>query len=184
MRPLRTTIHPDLNASQTSSGRIFFRRAARGIILDNDNILLLYTEKYQDYTLPGGGIDEGESLHQGLIRELQEETGATNIRNIRDFGLYQEFRPWYNDEYDALHMESYCYLCDIDKELGDTQLEDYELNNGMSALWINIYQAIAHNEKIIAKNNKKAMSVERETYLLKRIANELLETKAMAVNLG
>ncbi|WDD97826.1 NUDIX domain-containing protein [Thalassomonas actiniarum] len=184
MRPLRTTIHPDLNPEQTGKERIFFRRAARGIILDNDNILLLYTEKYQDYTLPGGGIDEGESLHQGLIRELQEETGATNIRNIRDFGLYREYRPWYKDEYDALHMESYCYLCDIDKELGEARLEDYEQSNGMSAVWVNIYQAIAHNEKILARNNKKAMSVERETYLLKRIARELLEAEAKTVNLG
>ncbi|WDE06788.1 NUDIX domain-containing protein [Thalassomonas viridans] len=184
MRPLRTTVHPDLDASQTESGRINFRRAARGIILDNDNILLLYTEKYQDYTLPGGGIDEGESLHQGLIRELQEETGAANIRNIRDFGLYREYRPWYNDEYDALHMESYCYLCEIDKELGTPRLEDYELNNGMKPVWINIYQAIAHNEKILAKKNKKAMSVERETYLLKLISRELLGAQASLAGHG
>ncbi|WDE10585.1 NUDIX hydrolase [Thalassomonas haliotis] len=184
MRPLRTTVHPDLSPEQTGNGRIFFRRAARGIILDNDKILLLYTEKYRDYTLPGGGIDEGESLHQGLMRELEEETGATNIRNIRDFGLYQEYRPWYNDEYDALHMESYCYQCDIDKELGHTRLEDYELSNGMTAMWVNIYQAITHNEKIIAKKNKKAMSVERETYLLKLIARELLEAKELAATPG
>jgi len=184
MRPLRTTVHPDLNASQISSGRIFFRRAARGIILDNDNILLLYTEKYQDYTLPGGGLDKGENLHQGLVRELQEETGASNIRNIRDFGLYREYRPWYNDEYDALHMESYCYLCEIDKELGEPELEDYERNNGMTPVWINIHQAIAHNEKILAKNNKKAMSVERETFLLKQILHELIDTKTVFARQG
>lgn len=30
-----------------------------------------------DYDLPGGGIEEGEALEVGLIRELNEEIGAT-----------------------------------------------------------------------------------------------------------
>ena len=51
---------------------------------------MLYTERYHDYTLPGGGIDEGEDDIEGLVRELEEETGAQNIRDIREFGLYEE----------------------------------------------------------------------------------------------
>ncbi|UXI04416.1 NUDIX hydrolase [Photobacterium sp. TY1-4] len=171
MRLLRSTVHPDID---TLEGRIFHRRAARGIILDGENILMLYTARYHDYTLPGGGVDAGEDIVQGLIRELAEETGARNIRDLREFGLYEEFRPWYKPEHDIVHMASYCYVCTIDTELGETQLEDYEINNGMKPVWINIFDAIRHNEETMANSEKKGMSIERETFLLKRIVEELL----------
>lgn len=171
MRKLKSTIHPDVTDLSAST---FTRKAARAIVLNGAEILLLYTKKYHDYTLPGGGIDEGEDNIQGLIRELQEETGAHNVTNIIEFGLYEEYRPWNKNNFDIMHMESYCYVCEIDKELRDTKLEDYEIQNGMTAVWINIHQAIKHNEETLAKNNKKALSIERETFLLKLIVEELL----------
>jgi ADP-ribose pyrophosphatase YjhB (NUDIX family) len=48
------------------------RKATRAIVLDGENILLLYTERYHDYSLPGGGVYDGESLINGLKRELKE----------------------------------------------------------------------------------------------------------------
>ncbi|UTV29745.1 NUDIX domain-containing protein [Photobacterium atrarenae] len=174
MRLLRSTVHPDI---ETLEGRTFHRKAARGIILDGENILMLYTARYHDYTLPGGGIDAGEDVVQGLIRELEEETGARNIRDIREFGRYEEFRPWYKPEHDIMHMESYCYVCTIDAKLGETQFEDYEINNGMKPVWMNIFEAIRHNEETMASSDKKGMSIERETFLLKRIVDELLCTQ-------
>jgi len=171
MKLLKSTIHPDIqNLSQVT----FTRKAARAIVLNGEDILLLYTKRYHDYTLPGGGIDEGESNIEGLIRELQEETGAHNVTNIKEFGLYEEYRPWSKNDFDIIHMKSYCYVCDIDKELRDTTLEDYEVNNGMTPLWINIHQAIQHNEETMAKSEKKGLSIERETFLLKLIVQELL----------
>lgn len=170
MRLLRSTTHPELAPNPS----LFHRQAARAIVLDGNNILLLYTERYHDYTLPGGGVDEGEDLIQGLIRELTEETGAQQITNIVPFGRYEEFRPWYKDDFDAMHMESFCFSCQIHHELGETQLEDYEVHNGMRPVWINIHKAISHNEKTMANSAKKGLSIERETFLLKLIVNELL----------
>lgn len=91
MRLLKTAYHPDLSSedTETSSELILIERhAARAIVLKGDNILLLYTERYHDYSLPGGGIDDGEDEIAGLIRELQEETGAQGIRNARPFARY------------------------------------------------------------------------------------------------
>lgn len=176
MRLLKSTIHPDIQSLQQSS---FTRIATRAIILKGDKILMLYTERYHDYSLPGGGVDEGEDLQQGLCRELQEETGAKNIRDIREFGLYEEYRPWYKDDFAIMHMKSYCFVCDIDAQLGETKLEDYEINNGMKAVWLNIYDAIAHNEQTIKNSPKKGMSIERETFLLKLIAKELLPEQGL-----
>lgn len=172
MKHLHTATHPDVIA--LSQHTIIQRKAARAIVIDGDDILLLYTERYHDYSLPGGGIDEHEDIIQGLVRELEEETGANNIRQITPYGIYEEFRPWYRDNVDVMHMISYCYTCKADRQLGSTRFEDYEIKNGMQPLWINIHQAIAHNEQTIANSDKKGMSIERETYLLRLIAKDML----------
>ncbi|EHH2450348.1 NUDIX domain-containing protein [Vibrio vulnificus] len=172
MRHLKTTIHSDIE--HLDEKIIFQRSAARAICVDGEDILLLYTERYHDYTIPGGGIDEGEDVIAGLVRELEEETGAKNIHNIKPFGIYEEFRPWYKGEANVMHMHSYCYTCKIDRELGETRFEEYEVKNGMKPLWVNIHQAIAHNEQTMAESPKKGMSIERETFLLRLIAKELL----------
>ncbi|AMO54539.1 MutT/nudix family protein [Endozoicomonas montiporae CL-33] len=163
---LRTAQHPDIT---DLTGSILHRKAARGIILQDNNILLMYTRRYHDYSLPGGGIDDGESLKQGLIRELEEETGARNIRNIEPMGVYEEYRPWYKPEHDIMHMLSYCYFCTIDAELDAPRFEDYEMANGMEVVWINIHEAIEHNKTIIAGSDKKGLSIDRETWLLEKI---------------
>ena len=71
-------------------------------------------------------------------------------------------------------MLSYCFVCDIDNELRDTNLEDYEIHNGMVPVWVNIHQAIKHNEETLAKSPKKGLSIVRETFLLKLVVEELL----------
>ncbi|KGK12280.1 NUDIX hydrolase [Vibrio navarrensis] len=172
MRHLQTAVHPDID--HLDDKIIVKRNAARAICLDGEDILLLYTERYHDYTIPGGGLDQGEDVIAGMIRELQEETGAMNIHHIKPFGIYEEFRPWYKGEANVMHMHSYCYTCNIDRELGETRFEQYEINNGMRPMWINIHQAIVHNEHTMALSSKKGLSIERETFLLRLIAKELL----------
>ena len=171
MKILKSARHPDVTDLK---GAILARIAARGIILDGSNILLMYTERYHDYSLPGGGVDEGEDLIEGLIRELEEETGARHVRDILPLGVYEEFRPWYKPEHDILHMLSYCYFCTIDKERDEPNFEDYEIANGMQIIWMNIHEAITHNRDIIANSPKKGLSIERETWLLEWIAEHHL----------
>jgi ADP-ribose pyrophosphatase YjhB (NUDIX family) len=172
MRLLNSTIHTSLC---NLCGPQLERIATRGIVIKGDELLMLYTERYQDYSLPGGGVDAEEEITQGLIRELKEETGAKGIRDIRPFGLYEEYRPYHKDGYTLLHMLSYCYVCQIDAEQDAPQLEEYEHNNGMRPVWVNIYEAIRHNEATMAGHPQAGMSIERETFLLKRIAAELIE---------
>ncbi|CCK74889.1 MAG: NUDIX domain-containing protein [Oleispira antarctica] len=177
MRLLKTAFHPDVSPadiSPTSELKLVERHAARGIVIKGDNILLLYTQRYHDYSLPGGGIDEGEDEIAGLIRELSEETGAQGVRNVKAFARYDEYRPWYKADADIIYMISHCYVCEIDEVLGNTAYESHEVSNGMKPLWINIYEAIAHNEAVIANSNKKGLSIVRETFMLKVIAEELV----------
>ncbi len=168
MQNLKTHCHPEIKTLENKS--VFTRLATRGIAMRGENILLLYTDRYEDYSLPGGGLDAGEDQVQGMIRELQEETGAKDIKNIQPFGSYEEYRPWHKSDFDVQHMISYCYTCEINHELGDTKMESYEIKNGMRAKWMNIHEAIAHNRRTMASSEKKGMSIERETFLLELIA--------------
>ncbi|WP_243834382.1 NUDIX hydrolase [Maribacter caenipelagi] len=88
MQNLKTHYHPD--ATNLDNKTIFTRLATRSIAIQGHSILLLYTERYEDYSLPGGGLDAGEDKIAGMIRELSEETGALAVRNIKPFGVYEE----------------------------------------------------------------------------------------------
>ncbi|MFD3653305.1 NUDIX hydrolase [Streptomyces sp. NPDC058620] len=50
-----------------------------GIVLsDDDKILLLHqdTDGPRHWSLPGGKVEDGGTLEEGLVREMREETGA------------------------------------------------------------------------------------------------------------
>jgi len=167
MKNLKTHYHSDIKTLDNKS--VFTRKSTRCITLQDTLVLMLYTERYDDYSFPGGGLENGEDQVEGMIRELTEETGATNITNIKSFGVYEEYRPWRKPDFDIQHMISYCYTCDIDKELGVSKMESHEIKNGMRPVWVNIYDAIKHNKNTMATSEKKGMSIERETFLLELI---------------
>ena len=171
MRHLKTSTHPDIELKKLKTSHT--RYSTRAIAIRGESALMLFTERYNDYSFPGGGLDDGEEKVEGMIRELKEETGAKNIQNIKEFGIYEEHRPWYKDDFDIQHMISYCYTCTVDEELGQTSFEDYEIKNGMTPLWIPIEKAISHNLNTISKSKKKGMSVQRETFLLELVKKEL-----------
>lgn len=171
MRPLNPAIDSQRLAQ---ASQIIRRSAARGVVTVGSEMLLMYTERYDDFSLPGGGIDTNEDVVDALVREIGEETGARRVRDIAPFGIYEELRPSYRDPKSMVHMLSYCFTCSVDRELGEPKLENYERANGMKALWVNVYEAIAHNERTVSTGKQAGLSIERETYLLRLVRDELL----------
>lgn len=172
MRLIKKIVHQDIGRIE---GKIYKRRASRGIILKDSKVLLLYTERYNDYSFPGGGVDKEEDLVTGLKRELVEEVGAQNIQILSEFGYIDEFRPHYKAQYDYMHMLSYFYVCKIDEKMQPAKLERHEIANGMSPVWIDIDEAIKHNKRVMEKKEASmGMSIERETLALELVAKELV----------
>lgn len=54
-----------------------FNIRVTGILIENNNILIVQQKLSESraWSLPGGRLERGESLEQGLKRELKEETG-------------------------------------------------------------------------------------------------------------
>lgn len=171
MRLITKLIHPDV---KDMTGAILTRRAARGIVLRERSILLLFTERYNDFSFPGGGVADGEDLIDGLRREMEEETGASNVRVHRDYGYIEELRPHWKAGFDLMHMTSHFYFCDIDAELRATNMEDYETANGMRPVWVDLDEAIAHNRGVMQRQEAcMGLSIQRETFLLEDLVRDL-----------
>jgi 8-oxo-dGTP diphosphatase len=55
-------------------------RAAGGIVHrdgpDGAEVLVVHRPKYEDWSLPKGKVDPGETLEQAALREVEEETGV------------------------------------------------------------------------------------------------------------
>jgi 8-oxo-dGTP pyrophosphatase MutT (NUDIX family) len=54
-----------------AAGGVVWRRDKDG----NVEVLLVHRPKYDDWTLPKGKLDDGESAEEAALREVEEETG-------------------------------------------------------------------------------------------------------------
>lgn len=61
-----------------------YRKTCYGIVRQDDKFLLSYNHIIEEYSLPGGGVENGESLEQCIEREFLEEVGY-KVTSARDF---------------------------------------------------------------------------------------------------
>jgi 8-oxo-dGTP diphosphatase len=58
--------------------------AAGGVVLDPEGrMALVHRPRYDDWTLPKGKLDQGESFEEAALREVEEETGL-RCRLVRE----------------------------------------------------------------------------------------------------
>lgn len=50
--------------------------AAGGLVVRDGLVLLVHRPRYDDWTLPKGKLDAGETFEQAALREVEEETGV------------------------------------------------------------------------------------------------------------
>lgn len=72
------------------------RISARGIIIQDDCVYLMFRRKILDdgtvkeyYVIPGGGIEEGETKEEAIVRELKEEL-SIDVEIIEYLGTNEE----------------------------------------------------------------------------------------------
>ncbi|HYN49659.1 MAG TPA: NUDIX hydrolase [Thermoleophilaceae bacterium] len=58
-------------------------RAAGGVVTRDGLVALVHRPRYDDWTLPKGKLDPGESFEDAALREIDEETGL-RARLVRE----------------------------------------------------------------------------------------------------
>jgi ADP-ribose pyrophosphatase YjhB (NUDIX family) len=71
-------------------------------VIQDDKVLLTKREDFEVWCLPGGGVEEGESLAEAGIREVKEETGV-DVELTRLVGVYSRMGGGMHDVHAVLY---------------------------------------------------------------------------------
>ena len=138
------------------------RYAVRALICKN-GLWAMQQSAAGDYKIPGGGVEEGESYEEALIREVREETGLLVIPDsIREIGEVLEIRRDSFEKDKKYIAHSLYYFCEVKEEVTETSMTENELNRGYTFHWQRLDTIIRNNEEV-----QKEMWTIRDTKFLK-----------------
>ena len=111
------------------------RYAARGIVCRNDGkIAVFHKAKMNEYKLPGGGMDDGETPEQAFRREVLEETGC-EVEHIKEIGYTEEQK-----QKNHFKQISYIFVAKVTKQ-GEPNFTEKEKGEGAEYLWLSPREA-------------------------------------------
>ena len=128
--PVLDTAH-DYETEEYSVERV----TCRGIIVEDNRILLSHETVEDDWLIPGGGLEENETLEECCIREVEEEMGFTvrPINQVSTVNLYFKMSKTVN--------VSHYFECEIISEC-ERRLLDYEIEVGITPEWLELDKAL------------------------------------------
>ncbi len=157
------------------SGTVGIRNSVRGIIQSGNTIAMIHSRKYDYYKFPGGGIEEGETHLQTLIREVREESGLVVIpKSVKEFGYVHRVQK--SGIEDIFVQDNFYYLCSITDDTVPCELDGYEADEGFTLEYITAEKAIKANKRALvttlAGDAYNSVMVEREIRVLETLMAE------------
>ncbi|MGR9634483.1 NUDIX hydrolase [Bacillus cereus] len=106
-----------------------------GICIENNIVIDKIKGPYRNrYDLPGGSLEEGESLLAGLHREMKEETGL-KVKVVNQIGTVDFQFPSKFKEYTHVHHIAVFYV--VERCEGEFKVpEQFEGQDSIGARWI------------------------------------------------
>lgn len=77
------------------------RTSVCGVAIKDGQILLIKAVDFIDWEIPGGKVEPGETIEEGLVREFLEETGYVVTKIIENF--YQKKHDFYSIKRDLYY---------------------------------------------------------------------------------
>ena len=153
--------------------KVFSRPSARGIIVRDGKLALVYSRKEKYYKFPGGGIKHGEDPKTALVREVRGEVGLTVIPDsIAEFGSVMR-RHKSNYEPDTVfEQENFYYVCAVEDEIAEQHLDDYEKKAEFTLQFTDIDEAIRVNDAYSSENLFDHIMIKRELRVLQIIREQ------------
>jgi 8-oxo-dGTP pyrophosphatase MutT (NUDIX family) len=154
------------------NGIVGKRPSARGIIIKDDKLAMVYSRKYDYYKFPGGGIENNESNIDALIRETTEEAGLVVIKDsIKEYGYVHRIQKAKDPGYSMFIQDNFYYLCDVEDRKINQNLDDYEDFEKFTLELVDPKIAINANRNSDHGPKNKEM-IEREAKVLEILINE------------
>lgn len=155
----------------------FVRNSARSIIIRNRKIAMVYSAQYHYYKFPGGGIEDGESPVDAMIRETREESGLIVLPDtVREYGYVHRIHRSGRDETECFIQDNYYFLCEAAEKTVSQKLDDYESEENYTLEYVEPAVAIWKNRHVGQSPHNRIM-FEREACVLELlIAEGLFET--------
>ncbi len=154
------------------AGKAFVRHSARSIIIRDGRIAMVYSRLYNYYKFPGGGIEDGETHEQAIIRETREEAGLTVIlASVRPYGYVHRVQKSHHGDAERFIQDNFYYLCEAEAEAVSQMLDDYEAEEGFTLTWVEPQTAIAANRHT-DHGPKDQNMLEREAKVLEILTAE------------
>lgn len=122
-----------------SSDEISWRVHVYAIVIENDRVLLSPQHGPGRYDLPGGKVDIGESLEDGLLREVREETGV-DVRITRQLATRDNlFKVTFREPQEVWHSVMIYYLCEkTGGDISDEGFDHHEREYASLAEWVEL----------------------------------------------
>lgn len=152
------------------NGTTVSRPSARGIIIKDGKLAMIHSIKYDYYKFPGGGIEKNEQKESALIREVLEETGLDVIpQTIKEYGMVHRIQK--GDYEDVFIQDNYYYLCDVEDNVHEQKLDDYEKKEKFTLEYVSPNQVIDANKACKSKEADQIM-LERECKVIGILTQE------------
>ncbi len=150
----------------------FVRNSARSIILRDGKTAMIHSLKYDYYKFPGGGIENGESPVDAMIRETREEAGLVVIpESVREYGYVHRIQKSDSDPTECFVQDNFYYLCSALDDTVSQELDGYEAKENYLLEFIDPQTAIRKN-RAAANTPYNRMMFEREARVLELLIAE------------
>ncbi len=133
-----------------------WRECCYGILKRDDEFALVFSHKDQNYSIAGGGMEQGETEQQALTREFLEETGMTVTNSKKLIDVVSRGRKK-NGEY--LEQLSHVFMVDVAEQI-QKPIEDWH-----EVVWVK-------SKDVVSMVSNRWQKVLFENYLLNNQTGE------------
>ena len=132
------------------------RVGCRGIVIKDSRMLISHEVNVDYYLIPGGGLENNETLEECCVREVCEETGYI-VKPITHFLTMDEY-------YEEYKYVSHYFICNVVGK-SEQNLTAAEIKRGLIPEWIDpekMLEIYSKHDDFAASNEEKRGAYLRE----------------------